>query len=101
MEIGQGMGATLVFADEKNAYCLTDRGTYLAYQNKIDLVVLCEGDKRLHNPYSIIAVNPFKHASANYIYAMALIGYMTSPQAQKIIENYTKDGQTLFHPYIR
>ena len=98
METGQGMGPTLQIADEKLAYTMTDRGTYLAYKGKIDLPILVEGDKRLFNPYGIIAVNPAKHAHANYVYAMALIGWVTSVEGQKIIANYKKFGEVLFQP---
>ncbi|UCD85849.1 MAG: substrate-binding domain-containing protein [Deltaproteobacteria bacterium] len=98
LEAGQGMGATLQIADEKKAYCLVDRGTYIAYEKKVDLVILCEGDKILFNPYGIMAVNPKRHPHMNYTYAMALIGWVTSPQGQKIIGEFKKEGKVLFHP---
>ena len=98
LETGQGMGATLQTADEKKAYCLVDRGTYIAYEKEIDLVILCEGDENLFNPYSIIAVNPERHPHVNYIYSMALIGWVTSPEGQKIIGEFKKGGKALFHP---
>lgn len=98
METGQGMGPTLLIADEKHAYTMTDRGTYLAYKGKIDLPILVEGDERLFNPYGIIAVNPAKYPHVNYVYAMALIGWVTSVEGQKIIGNYKKFGKLLFHP---
>ena len=98
METGQGMGPTLQIADEKRGYTMTDRGTYLAYKDKIDLPILVEGDERLFNPYGIIAVNPAKHPHANYVYAMALIGWITSVEGQKIIADYKKFGEVLFHP---
>ena len=60
--IGQGMGKTITFADEKNAYTLADRGTYIAYKwgktPAVDLEILCEGDESLANPYGVIPVNP-------------------------------------------
>ncbi len=98
LETGQGMGATLQIADEKKAYCLVDRGTYIAYEKKIDLVILCEGDENLLNAYSIIAVNPKQHPNVNYIYSMALIGWVTSPEGQKVIGEFKKEGKVLFHP---
>lgn len=100
VESGQGMGAVLQIANEKDAYTLSDRGTYLAYQKKIDLEILTEGDPLLFNPYGIIAVNPAKHPSVNYIMSMAYIGWVTSPEGQKIIREYGKDlfGQPLFIP---
>lgn len=97
LQTGQGMGATLQIANEKRAYCLVDRGTYIAYK-KIDLVILSQGDERLFNPYSIIAVNPQRHPYVNYVYALALIGWVTSPEGQRIISKYQKDGEVLFHP---
>lgn len=98
LETGQGMGATLQLADEKQAYTLIDRGTYIAYKDKVNLVILCEGDKRLFNPYGIIAVNPKRHPHTNYIHAMALIGWVTSPEGQEIIGDFKKGGKVLFHP---
>ena len=60
VQTGQGMGATLMIADEKDAYCLVDRGTYIFYEDKIELVILYEGDPLLVNPYSVITVNPVR-----------------------------------------
>lgn len=98
LQTGQGMSATLRIADEKMAYCLTDRGTYLASKRNLNLIILCQGDSRLYNPYAIIAVNPNKHHHVKYIYAMALIGWVTSPQGQDIIRNYCIEGEQLFCP---
>jgi tungstate transport system substrate-binding protein len=98
IETGQGMGAALQIADEKRSYCLSDRGTFIAYRKKVDLIVLGEGDNRLHNPYGIIAVNPELHRHAKYVQAMLFIGWVTSVQGQKIIAEYRKDGEVLFHP---
>jgi tungstate transport system substrate-binding protein len=99
IETGQGMGQVLTMANEKQAYALSDRGTYLAYE-KIGLKILCEGDPVLKNPYGVIAVNPAKFHHVNYLYAMAYIGWLTSPEAQKIIREFGKDkfGQPLFIP---
>lgn len=99
-ESGQGMGAVIQIANEKLGYALADRGTFLAYAKKIDLVVLCEGDKDLFNPYGIMAVNPAKVPSANYVLAMAYIGWVTSQEGQKIIREFgvEKFGQPLFIP---
>ena len=102
LEAGKGMGDVLIMANEKMAYTLTDRGTYLAFigGKKIELPVLFEGDPFLFNPYGIIAVNPAKHPHVNYIKAMALIGWITSPDGQKIIKDFGKSkfGQPLFVP---
>ncbi|MHC5039723.1 MAG: ABC transporter substrate-binding protein, partial [Planctomycetota bacterium] len=95
METGQGMGATLIVANEKRAYCLTDRGTYIALRGKIDLSVHLEGDPRLHNPYGIIAVHPARHPQVKYMEAMMLIAWITSPAGQKIIGDFRRDGDVL------
>ncbi len=100
IESGQGMGAVLQMANEKRAYTLSDRGTYLAYKMKIDLETLAEGDPQLFNPYGIIALNPAKYPKANYTLAMAYIGWVTSREGQRIIREFGKDrfGQALFIP---
>jgi tungstate transport system substrate-binding protein len=99
-EAGQGMGAVIQIANEKKAYALADRGTYLAYSEKVDLVILCEGDKDLFNPYGIMAVNPARFPHVNYVLAMAYIGWATSQEGQKIIREFGKEkfGQPLFIP---
>jgi len=98
MEIGQGMGATLQVANERQAYVLCDRGTFLAYKDKIDLIILSEGDPLLFNPYGIMAVNPARYPHVKYIEAMQFIAWVTSVEGQKIIGEYKKEGEILFHP---
>ena len=100
MEAGQGMGAVLTLANDKQAYTMADRGTYLAFSGKISLKVLSEGDPILFNPYGIIAVNPAKFPHVNYLNAMALIGWVTSVDGQAIIREFGKDtfGMPLFIP---
>ncbi len=100
MEAGQGMETTLQIAHEKRAYVLSDRGTYLAYKPKTDMQILVEGDfAKLGNPYSIIAINPAKYKHVNYVYAMALIGWVTSVEGQKIIGNFkSQSGEIMFYP---
>ncbi len=97
-ESGQGMGPTLFMADEKRGYSLTDRGTFLAYREKVELVVLSEGDRRFFNPYGIIAVDPARHPHAQYVLAMALIGWVTSQEGQQIILGFKVGDEALFHP---
>ncbi len=99
-EAGQGMGAVIQIANEKLAYTLADRGTYLAYKQKISLEILCEGDPDLFNPYGIMAVNPARHPHVKYVLALAYIGWVTSPEGQKIIREFGKEkfGQPLFIP---
>ena len=98
LEVGQGMSAALRIADEKLGYCLTDRGTYLAQKNTLSLVLLAEKDPTLSNPYGIIAANPQKWPSAQYALAEKLIDWITSPDGQKRIGNFTRYGQQLFTP---
>ena len=98
--IGQGMGNTINFAYEKNGYTLTDRGTYLAYKDKVDLVVISEGDKRLFNPYGIIAVNPKKHPHTNLEAANKYIKWIRSKKSQKMIADFKIKGEQLFIPDV-
>jgi len=98
MEIGQGMGAALQVANERQAYVLCDRGTFLAYKNKIDLIILSEGDALLFNPYGIMAVNPARYPQVKYTETMQLIAWVTSVEGQKIVGEYKKEGEILFHP---
>lgn len=98
MEAGQGMGATLQIAEEKQAYILCDRGTYIAYKEKIGLVILSEGDPLLFNPYGIIAVNPDRYSHVKYMEAMELIAWVTSIEGRKIIREYKIGGEILFIP---
>ncbi len=98
LSIGQGMSAALLMADEKEAYCLADRGTWLAMKEKLDLEVLVEGDGRLFNPYGVIAVNPERYPGINYRGAMALIAWLTSVEGQKMIGEFKIGGEPLFIP---
>jgi tungstate transport system substrate-binding protein len=93
---GLGMGEVLNMAAELQAYTLTDRATYGAYRAKTDLVVAVEGDKKMFNPYGIIAVNPAKYKDINYKGAMQLIEWITSDEGQKIIAGFKVNGQPLF-----
>jgi tungstate transport system substrate-binding protein len=97
-EAGQGMGAVLTMSNDLQAYTLADRGTYLSMKNKLDLVVLVEGDPVLFNPYGVMAVNPARHGHVNYMGAMAYIAWLTSVEGQRIIGGYAKDGEVLFEP---
>ena len=72
-EVGQGMGKTLQIANEVDGYTMTDRGTWLAYQAKLEIKLLFEDDPPLFNPYGIIAVNPERHPDVNYTGAIKLI----------------------------
>ncbi len=102
ISIGQGMGKTLTFADERQAYTLSDRGTYIKYKlgrkNAIDLEILCQGDKALFNPYSVIPVNPEKFPHVRHDLAKEFTKWITSPKGQALIANYRLMGKQLFHP---
>ena len=99
LESGQGQRLNLNMADEKQGYCLTDRATWLvARAQQCSLKVLVEGDPLLHNPYSVIAVNPVKHPTARYVEAMAFMGYLTSAEGQKLIGEFKPHGDALFTP---
>ena len=105
--LGQGMGDTLIFSNEKGAYTLTDRATWLAQQAKLPgLIVLVGGnnisqnaDKDLLNPYGVMAVNPDKFPGVSYDMAMNFVKWITSVDEQKAINKYGVDkyGQQLFY----
>ncbi len=97
-ESGARMGDTLLMADQKKAYTLCDRGTFLNYESRIALRVLGESDPLLANQYSVIAVNPALFPQVRYREAMDFIAYVTSPVGQKVIAGYTKHGVSLFTP---
>ncbi len=102
LSIGQGMGATLTMAEEKQAYTLTDRGTYLKYKlgrkQGLDLEILCEGDTSLRNDYGLIPVNPAKYPHVRFDLAQQFVNWMISPKGQSLIKNYTIYGKPLFFP---
>lgn len=95
---GQGMGEVLMMSGEMRAYTLTDRGTYVAYRDKIGLPILMQGDPRMFNPYGIIAVNPKKYPDINYQGATALAAWITSPEGQQLIGSFKVHGEQLFTP---
>lgn len=100
LETGQGQGNTLSIASEKQGYALVDRGTFLAYQKNIDLVILFEGDPVLLNVYHVIIVNPEKWPHVNLAGAQAFADFVTSPQGQAIIGQFGAEqfGSSLFIP---
>lgn len=98
IEAGQGMGSTLTMADEKNAYILVDRASFLAGRDRLRLHVLVEGEPALLNPYGVIAVNPARHPHARIESADALIEWLVSPRCRKMIAGYKTHGVQLFEP---
>ena len=100
VEAGTGMGPTLMMASEKEAYTLTDMGTYLAYQGKLELVPIVDEGEILLNVYSAIAVNPEKVSVKNIDMAKKLTDFLTSPEMQELIGEYgvKEYGMQLFTP---
>ena len=100
IESGQGMGQTLLVANEREAYALTDRGTYLAFQKRVDLPILVEKDRALLNIYSVMEVNPANGPRVNTAAGKAFADFMLSPAVQATIRNFGVDkyGQPLFVP---
>ena len=97
-ESGAGMGTTLNIASGMDAYALSDRGTWLNFSNKGELVVLVEGDRRLFNPYGVILVNPQRHPHVKAADGQAFIDWLLSPDGQNAIAAYRIDGQPVFFP---
>jgi tungstate transport system substrate-binding protein len=95
LEAGQGMGQCLEMADQKDAYILADRGTWLAFKAKVGLVVLVEGDKLLFNEYGAILPT---HEKADRDVGRKLLDYLTSAEGQKRIGEFRVEGERLFHP---
>jgi tungstate transport system substrate-binding protein len=101
LEVGQGMEKTQRIANEKKAYTLTDRGTWLATKDKdkLEMVVVLEGDPVLFNQYGVMAVNPEKHKQVKYKEAMVFVDWLISPEGQKVIGDFKdKNGNQLFTP---
>lgn len=99
-ESGQGMGSTLTIANEKEAYTLSDRATYLAQQANLDLAILNQGSKELQNIYHVMQVNPETYPMVNAAGAKAFVAFMTDPSTQALIRNFgvEKYGEPLFFP---
>lgn len=96
---GLGMGEVLTMAAEMQAYTLSDRATYAAYKAKTGLHIVLQGDKRMLNPYGIIAVNPQKYPDIHYAAAMKLIHWITSEAGKKKIAEFKANGEQVFFPY--
>lgn len=100
--IGQGMGKTITFAEEKQAYTMADRGTYLKYKmgrdRGLDLDIMCEGDKDLYNPYGVIPVNPERYPHVKYDLAKKFAEWLVSKRGQSVIAEYKLLGKQLFYP---
>lgn len=102
LSIGQGMGKAMTYAEEKQAYLMADRGTYLKYKlgrkQGLELEILCEGDQALFNPYGIIPISPKKYSHVKFDMAEKLAKWLVSEKAQKLIAGYKIQGQQAFFP---
>ena len=100
IESGQGMGATLGIANDRHAYTITDRATYLAFQKRVTLPILVEGDSRCLNIYSVMEVNPANGPRMNTAGGKAFADFMLAPETQAVIKSFgvEKYGQPLFVP---
>jgi tungstate transport system substrate-binding protein len=103
IQTGQGMGETITVTNQKQGYTLSDRATYLARKDTLQIAILVEGDKQLKNQYSVIVVNPKKHPGLklNTKGAGDFVEFMTSKKGQALIGAYKKGGIILFHPNAR
>jgi len=97
-DTGQGMGPALNTAAAMNAYILSDRGTWISFKNRGDLVISVEGDKRLFNQYGVMLVNPAKHPSVKKDLGQTFVDWVVSPEGQKAIAGYKIGGEQLFFP---
>jgi tungstate transport system substrate-binding protein len=101
LEVGQGMEKTQRIANEKRAYTLTDRGTWLATKDKdkLEMVIVLEGDPLLFNQYGVMAVNPAKHKHVKYQEALQFINWLISKEGQQVVGSFKdKNGNPLFIP---
>jgi len=96
--IGQGMGAALNMAAATGAYVLSDRGTWISFKNKADLVIAVQGDKLLFNQYGVILVNPAKHPHVKKELGQQFIDWLISDEGQKAIADYKIEGEQVFWP---
>ena len=98
LESGRGMGHSLQMASEMGAYTMTDRGTWLALQDKLALRLVLESDPRLLNPYQVILVNPKRHPHVNVNSARKFAQWLISSDGQKTIGKFRINGEVLFVP---
>ena len=96
LSVGQGMGSTLLIANQKNAYTLSDRSTWIAFNKKENLQIVCENLPPLFNQYGIILVSNKINNNLNIEEAKKYIDWITSEEAKKLINNYRVNGKQLF-----
>ena len=97
-DCGCGMGPALNMASSMNAYTLSDRGTWLSFQNRGDLQIIVEGDKSLFNQYGVMLVNPAKYPHVKVALGQQFIDWLVSPAGQAVIAGYKINGEQLFFP---
>lgn len=97
-ETGSGMGPTLNTASAMNAYAFTDRGTWLSFRNRGDLIIVVEGDRKLFNQYGVMLVNPVKHPHVKKDLGQAFVDWVVSPEGQQAIATYKIGADQLFFP---
>ena len=98
-DVGRGMGGALNIATAQEAYILSDRGTWLSFNNQKELTILFEGDPPLRNPYGLILVNPKRHPHVKYESALRFANWLTSQEGQAIIKNFRVENEPLFFPF--
>ena len=96
LEVGQGMGNTLLISNEKSAYTITDRSTWISFNRKNNLKIICQSDPPLKNQYGLILVNPDINKNLNHHDAKLYIEWILSSKGKNLINNFKKDGQQLF-----
>ena len=96
-KIGQGMGATLMFANETKSYAISDMATWISFKNKKNLKIICKKQKILLNQYGIIAVNPEINSKINFKWAKIYIDWITSMKGENLINNYKINNKQLFY----
>ena len=100
-DTGSGMGPALNTASSMNAYILADRGTWLSFRNRGELIIVVEGDTRLFNQYGVILVNPARHPHVKKDLGQAFIDWILSDEGQRTIADYKIGGEQLFYPNAR
>ena len=100
LSVGQGMGAVLKITDDKQAYTLADRGTYLAFKDKIDMEIVHHGAAELRNPYHIILINPEIHPHVQTTLAQKYVDFIRGQEGQHIIREFRISGEQLFIPDV-
>ena len=98
LPVGQGMGAVIKIADDKQAYTLSDRGTYLAFRERVELDVVHAGGEALFNPYHVILLNEEKHPHVPAGLARRYADFIRSPEGQALIAGFRIAGEQLFYP---